>query len=71
MADSDAIIHQIGETAGAVWGALAEHGPLSLTKLLKVVGQPRDSVLQAVGWLAREGKINIVEERRNRILSLR
>jgi len=27
--------------------------------------------MQAVGWLAREGKIDIVEERRNRIVSLR
>jgi hypothetical protein len=71
MAESEPIIHEIGETAGVVWGLLAEKGPLSLAKLAKAVKQPRDVVMQAVGWLAREGKIDIVEERRNRIVSLR
>lgn len=64
-------IAQIGETAGLVWRCLDEHGPLSMTRLIKEVEAPRDIVLQAIGWLAREDKISIEEDRRSRILSLR
>ena len=61
----------IGETAGEVWKILAKDGSLSMAKLVKAVGGPRDSVMQALGWLAREGKIWIEEEGRSRIVSLR
>jgi hypothetical protein len=61
----------IGETAGLVWKALSDNGPMSMAKLVKAVGQPRDMVMQAVGWLAREDKITIEEDRRTRIISLR
>ena len=64
-------IEQIGEAAGLVWQALHKNGPLSLTKLVKQVTVPRDLILQALGWLAREGKIEIIESKRGRIISLR
>ncbi|MGA2065631.1 MAG: winged helix-turn-helix domain-containing protein [Thermoguttaceae bacterium] len=68
---SSSIVDEIGDTAGAVWRALSDNGPLTVAKLLKKVEQPRDTVMQAVGWLAREGKITIIEERRNRVVALR
>jgi hypothetical protein len=61
----------IGEVAGTVWRVLSENGPLSMAKLVKAVGEPRDLVMQAVGWLAREDKINIDDSGRNRLISLR
>ena len=64
------VVH-IGETAGLVWKALVENGPLSMAKLVKAVGEQRDTVMQALGWLAREDKIWIQEEGRSRIVSLR
>jgi hypothetical protein len=64
-------VQQIGETAGAVWHALNENGSLSLAKLVEQVGGNRDVVMQAVGWLAREDKIDITETKRGRIVSLR
>ena len=64
-------VQQVGETAGAVWHALADHGPSSLAKLVERVGGNRDLVMQAIGWLAREGKIEIAETKRGRIVSLR
>jgi len=64
-------VAQIGETAGLVWTTLTENGPLSMTRLVKKVGQPRDTVMQALGWLAREDKIWIDEEGRSRVVSLR
>jgi hypothetical protein len=65
------LVAQIGETAGEVWTTLSENGPLSLAKLVKKVGQPRDTVMQALGWLAREDKIVIEEEGRSRVVTLR
>lgn len=67
----DSAVQQIGETAGAVWHALNENGSLSLAKLAERVGGNRDVVMQAVGWLAREGKIEIVETKRGRVVSLK
>jgi len=64
-------IMQIGETAGTVWTVLVEKGPLSMAKLVKAVGEPRDTVMQALGWLAREDKIWIEDEGRKRVVSLR
>jgi hypothetical protein len=60
----------VGEAAGVVWRVLSEKGPLSLAKLVKAVGEPRDTVMQALGWLAREGKIDIRDEGRTRIVAL-
>ena len=52
-------VEQIGETAGIVWRSLKENGPMTAAKLVKLVDQPRDLIMQAVGWLAREDKIEI------------
>jgi predicted transcriptional regulator len=62
---------QIGDSAGLVWKALAENGPVTMAKLVKMVGKPRDTVMQALGWLAREGKIQIEEDGRSHVISLR
>lgn len=64
-------VASIGEMAGVVWGILSQNGPMTMAKLVKAVGEPRDSVMQALGWLAREDKIDIVEESRSRVVSLR
>jgi len=64
-------IAQIGETAGMVWKALADRGALSMAKLVKAVGEPRDTVMLALGWLAREDKILIEDDGRTRTVSLR
>lgn len=65
-----ALLEQIGETAGRVWHALHKEGPLSVAKLTETTELNRDLVLQAIGWLAREGKLQISETKRGRILSL-
>ena len=73
MATAAPISHvdHVGDTAGVVWTILTQNGPLSMAKLVKAVGGPRDVVMQALGWLAREGKICIEEDGRSRIVSLR
>lgn len=64
-------VARIGEAAGQVWQYLNINGPLSITKLVKEVEIPRDLVMQALGWLAREDKISIDEESRSRVVSLK
>ena len=70
-ATSVSCIGQIGETAGIVWHVLNEGGSTTLAKLAKEIDAPRDVVMQAVGWLAREGKVEIEESKRKRTISLR
>jgi Winged helix-turn-helix domain (DUF2582) len=62
---------QIGETAGQIWKILDSKGTLTVAKLVKELDAPRDTVMQALGWLAREDKINIEEDSRTRVVSLR
>jgi hypothetical protein len=57
------LVLQIGETAGSVWRTLAAKGPQSYAQLVKATGAPRDAVMQAVGWLAREDKLEFEEGR--------
>jgi hypothetical protein len=64
-------VDQIGEVAGLVWQTLNNEGPLSLAKLVKSIDQPRDLVMQAIGWLAREDKLEIDENSRGKAISLR
>ena len=63
-------VNQIGETAGQVWNALASVESLSLAKLIRSIDAPRDLVMQGVGWLAREGKVVILEVKRGREIAL-
>jgi hypothetical protein len=64
-------VASIGEAAGTVWQVLSENGPMTMAKLVKAVGEPRDTVMQALGWLAREDKISLAEEGHSRVVSLR
>lgn len=57
-------IRTIGETAGLVWNFLRSNGESSLSALEKGVKAPRATVSMAVGWLAREGKIEVKDEKR-------
>lgn len=73
MAETSAlsITDQIGTTAGEIWQHLSTEGPVSMTKLTKQLGVPRDLVMQSVGWLARENKIQIIQDKRVKTISLR
>jgi hypothetical protein len=70
-ASESCCIEQIGETAGVVWRHLQAYGPQKITQLVKSIDAPRDTLMQAIGWLAREDKVSIEEDGRARIVSLR
>ncbi|MEK7397737.1 MAG: winged helix-turn-helix domain-containing protein [Candidatus Poribacteria bacterium] len=50
----------IGKTAGIIWECLGKQKtPITLTTLKKEVSASSTILMMALGWLAREGKINI------------
>lgn len=55
---------QIGITAGAIWQALNTKGELSLAQLRKEANGKTSIFDWAIGWLAREDKIIITQEKR-------
>lgn len=62
---------QIGETAGRIWHTLREHQELSLSRIPKLVGEREPLVYQALGWLAREDKVEYRTERNRTLVSIR
>jgi len=70
IATDASYLDQVGETSGLVWNLLSKQGPVALSKLLKQIDAPREVVLMAIGWLAREEKISIEEVGRKRIIDL-
>ncbi|HUK13785.1 MAG TPA: winged helix-turn-helix domain-containing protein [Thermoanaerobaculaceae bacterium] len=54
----------LAQAPGKVWHFLRANGKVSLTALEKGVDAPRAMVYMAVGWLAKEGKVEMVQEER-------
>ena len=57
-------IYNIGNNAGVIWNVLNANGKMTETKLKKESGLGSAEFYTALGWLAREGKINVVVEER-------
>lgn len=57
-------INKIGNNAGVIWNVLNANGKMTETKLKKETGLGSADFYTALGWLAREGKINVVVEER-------
>ena len=49
---------EIGSAAGEIWHFLNDNGPATVSKIVKELDQPKDTILQGIGWLAREGKVD-------------
>lgn len=52
----------IGTNAGLVWVALNDVDTLGIKQLKKATKLKDKEVYAAIGWLAREGKINIASD---------
>ena len=57
-------VQAIGEAAGEVWQALNRKGKTTLAALEREVDAPPALTHLALGWLARENKINLRHENR-------
>ncbi len=62
---------EIGTMAGAIWHALEENGGTTLAKLKKQLNAQTPVFDWAIGWLAREDKIDIVQSGRSFWVSLK
>ena len=61
----------IGEAAGISWRYLEQHGETTLSKLKQGTKLSDQLLLMALGWLARENKLNFVQDRRSLKVSLK
>lgn len=52
-------VETIGKWAGLVWNALDGADKMGLKQLKKATKLKDKEVFAAIGWLAREGKLNI------------
>lgn len=57
-------VSAIGDTAGRVWSYLEKNGRSSISAVEKGIKAPKREVQMALGWLAREDKIDLAEENR-------
>jgi hypothetical protein len=62
---------EIGQVAGDLWHVLDTDGPQTLAAIKKAVDAPNDFVLAAIGWLAREDKLEFSGNSRSLKISLR
>ena len=60
----------IGTWAGLMWNALNEVETLGLKQVKKATKLKDKELYAAIGWLAREGKLNIVENAEEKELYL-
>jgi hypothetical protein len=63
-------LNHVGETAGKVWHFLKQNGKTNLTELEGEIDAPRIQTYLALGWLAREGKLNLTQEKKTTQISL-
>jgi len=63
---------KIGITAGQVWEYLYNnHGPVTAIKLKSALGISNSTLYLALGWLAREDKLEIAESDHSFKISLK
>ena len=61
----------IGDAAGKIWEYLDNNEPTSVSKVTKETGLSRNDVQRAIGWLAKEDKLNFEMDGRTELLSLK
>ena len=64
-------VERIGITAGEIWNLLSDREPLSVSRIVAEMDRPRDHVMQAIGWLAREDKLRFEEGARGTVVTLK
>jgi Fe2+ or Zn2+ uptake regulation protein len=61
---------KIGEMAGKVWNVLGEKEAVAVSKLPQILKEKGEIVYQALGWLAREGKVDFHKKEGKTFVSL-
>ena len=61
---------KLGEMAGRVWKVLGERDSVAVSTLPQILKEKEEIVYQAVGWLAREDKIDFRKKEGKTFVSL-
>ncbi len=62
---------EIGNAAGIIWKFLDQHGETTLAKVIKGSRLPDRLAYMGLGWLAREGKLKFVSDKKGLEVSLK
>jgi len=65
------MINEIGNAAGVLWKYLAENKETKLSRLKKELDFSADTLNRAIGWLAREEKIQLSKSGNSVLISLK
>lgn len=65
------MLDNIGNIAGDVWHYLEENDEATVTKLTRELGETERTVLMAIGWLAREGKLDFEKRKQGTYITLK
>lgn len=61
----------IGASAGKIWEYLDKNGIASVSKITNATKLKTNEAQRAIGWLAKEGKLNFEMDGRTELLSLK
>lgn len=56
------MLETIGQNAGKVWTYLDENGEVTLAAIKKDLELKGDAAALSIGWLAREGKLEVTKK---------
>jgi hypothetical protein len=62
---------EIGRIAGEIWHLLKDRGEMSLSGVVMALNTSQSTAYMALGWLAREDKLEFVKMRRGIIVRLK
>ena len=65
------MLDNIGSIAGTIWHYLEKNSKVTPTELVRELGESRTTVMMAIGWLAREGKLDFEEQKNATYLTLK
>ncbi len=65
------MLENIGNVAGAVWHYLEKNSEATVTKLTRELGENERTILMAVGWLAREEKLDFEKRKQGTYITLK
>jgi winged helix-turn-helix protein DUF2582 len=60
----------IGEMAGKIWKIMGKKGRVDISRFPQILKEKGEIVYQALGWLAREGKIEFHKKEGRTFVSL-
>ena len=63
--------NEIGETAGRIWEILNNKGKVAIQQIPKLLNENSMLSYQAIGWLAREDKIEFIAEGKKTLITLK